>query len=265
MLWVLKSSAIFLRYISQNIEKEFLKKMPQNKKNLFISCNSNPSNKFPVYCKYQANSYPQPAFIFLDLRDSARKVNCYAGYMMSSDRIPYQQRDQLILRFRINSDSTIKSIESIFEAYKNDFQFILNGSTVKYHDNSKDLKGELTPEASKVFDRLYRNNSGFCSEQNGGMVNRLGDVLGEDIYPSGEGETLDSFARDIYRLDGRSDFWFGESLNSVGKIRLSLLDLWCEKVKNNIQIPKVASIALVDAGICLDAVFSNGVDVYAKL
>jgi hypothetical protein len=225
------------------------------------------TSRFPVYCKYSGQYSAQPAYIYLDLRNG----ECGADYNSQTGSTPFSHWLNNVLIFPINAQTRGSEIIQIIEDRKEDFQAILDDSSIewdgnnnvgKFGDNSKVLLRKLGFQVNE--DPV--DPEGFQSYGSiGGMIDSeyLPDWLGDDIYPA-TNETPESFANRLHLCDGDDNYWFSDDMNSPDEILAALRHMWADDLYAGNDLPKIAAQHLLDIGTCDESQWLDELNQFAN-
>jgi hypothetical protein len=220
---------------------------------LDIIFNAENTTRFPVYCQYGGQHQPQSAYLYLDLRDG----ECGADYNGEMGSIPIVQWQKIVLTFPIAAETRGDDIQALLEKHSDDFQAILNGSTIEW-DGSNNV-GTFNDNAKVILEKL-----GFLGEGNLEAIQDYANVstiinsaffeewLSDNIFPN-ESETVESFAEELHQCDGDENAYFSESMNSKDAILSSLSGIWVEQLYSGNDIPENVAKYLIQEGTCDDS------------
>jgi hypothetical protein len=231
---------------------------------LNITFNAENTTRFPVYCEHGGQYQPQPAYLYLDLRNG----ECSADYNGEIGSTPIIHWQNIVLTFPIAAETSADDIQALIEQHSEDFQAILSGSTVEwdgsnnvgtFNENAKAILeklnffGEGDPEAIQSYDNISTIiNSAYFEEW-----------LQDNIFPS-EHETVDSFAEELYLCDGNENAYFSESMNSKDAILSSLIDIWAEQLYSGNDIPATVAQYLIKQSTCEDSQWLTELNEFAQ-
>lgn len=189
----------------------------------------NPNSRFPVYCHYDGQFEPQPAYILLDIRSG--EVNADYDTTINSG-LPVCVWNNLELRFFINPYTIASEIMDLINENMDNFQAILDGSEIVWGGN--EYIGMFDEDAQKIIEKFNVENS---------LYNYVDVVFFDDIYFSDKlwlddkTKTLKELATYIYEL-GNDSGYFTDELNSVEKIENEILEHWLYRLYSGDDIPK---------------------------
>jgi hypothetical protein len=227
-------------YLNHKLNKGFSKigefKM-KTVKNIFSS-----DERFPLYQpsdqRLQTNSW-----ISLDIETG----EIDAGYSQQGSTSERAWND-IELHIPMPEQSTTDEIIRVIENHIDDFQIILNDSTISWDRNN--YKGFLGDDAQAIYDKLYDNGTGFYCESQTSII----DDLSEWLQTTPEIETtIYSLAKDLLNCDGDEGYYFSDALNSIDAIKSALLDMFAAELYKGEEISQKQNQALIDAGICGDS------------
>lgn len=213
---------------------------------LEIKFNAATAKRFPVYKKYRGQILEQKAFLSLDLRDGT----LLADYDSTiGDSVPKDVWNDIILRFKLEPQTTAGRIEQIINENKELFQAILDDSKVILVNG--DHKGYLGKRARDLFDSrsdgsLFR----FLTGYDGGIID-LAQWIEDKPFPA-NGQSLESFAQQIIDTDGLNDFYFLEPY-TIDSLLSDLRDIWASMLYAGETIPNQVAQHLIAHGTCDDS------------
>lgn len=222
-----------------------------NTKKLNVTFDAIDSDRFPVYCKYPLQCQAQPAFIELDIETG----ECTADYNRKiGNAIPFSVWHNRKLRFSIAPEMRNNEIAELIDSLKDEFQKILNGASVEW-DGSNNI-GRFNDESQRCLDDLNEAFSQcYFGIAESSMINEesFADWLGDDVFPS-TGQSVEEFADKLYSLDGESDCWFSDNINSPDAILSQLKCVWTENhLYQYDSLPQDVAKHLLDDGYCDDS------------
>lgn len=210
--------------------------------------NDDTTPRFPVYHKYGGQFQPQPAYIFLDLRDG----ECGADYNGEMGSVPVVQWHNIVLTFPISAETKADQIEQIINDNAEKFQAILDDSEVvwdgsnnvgSFGEKTTALLSELGFYADGNPEGLQSYDSQVCMIDEEYFAEWVSDI-------SLQNYDLDSLAEDLHNCDGDGNAYFTDSMNSKNAIYTQLLDIWAERLYSGYDVPKEVAQTLLDEGKC---------------
>lgn len=226
---------------------------------LNITFNAETSGRFPVYCKYQDRYQEQPAYIVLDLETG----ECNADYNSEIGGTPEPIWNGCILTFRLSPSATADEIESIIENHAEEFQNILDGSSVEW--DGSNWVGQLNEDALSICESLNKCSEGFWLDCNSSIIDNdyFVDWLQDGIYPH-SGQTPEDFAEYLWSLDGEGDCYFSDDMNNPDSILSALRDVWAERLYAGYDLPKDVAQHLIEEGTCDDSQWMDELKEFAN-
>ena len=188
------------------------------------------SPRFPVYCKYDGQFEPQPAFIYLDVESASVTADYYGNIGGGCSPDVFHGR---VLRFPINPLSINTQIAELIDENLGDFQKIINGSDIVWDGNN--YVGRFNEEAQRLIDKfemeqvLYTHSEIYFFDD-------LFEAMDGEIWLS-EKQTLIELATEIHESLCDDQCWSDE-LDSPEDIAEELLNLWEEILYRGDDIPR---------------------------
>ncbi|MGL6121471.1 MAG: hypothetical protein ACRC1W_00235 [Shewanella sp.] len=232
--------------------KEKEKIMPK----LQVLFDATTSNRFPVYAQYAGQSYPQPAYLTLDIRSGELDAD-YSGEI--GNAVPVSVWNDITLRFALMSETTADQIAEIIERNAAMFQEILDGSEVKWNGNNN--VGKFTKHAQSLRDLIDEQRLFVC-ESTGGMLDLFDNFLEFKPFPS-VGQSIEEFAQDIIDLDGESGFYFLVPY-CLDSLLSDLRDQWAEMLYRGLALPVIVAQHLIEHGTCDDSLWVEELTEFAS-
>lgn len=221
-------------------------------KQLNVTFDASTSPRFPVYFKYSGQFHPQPAYIYLDLRDG----ECGADYNGEIGSIPTTQWLDQVLCFKINPETRADDIADLIEKHSEDFQAILDDSSIEWDgNNNRGVFGEKATEILKKLNYFVGGNpEGFQEYIETTMIDAeyLPDWLQGNIFPK-DNQSVEEFADELFSMDGENDMYFSDEFQCSETILSHLCDIWAEHLYSGHELPKLVAKHLIEQGTCDDS------------
>lgn len=193
--------------------------------------------RFPVFCHYDGQFETQPAFIFLDIEtgEVGADYNSCIG-----NATTLRAWHNIELHFPINPYTFVKNVEELILDNMNNFQTILDGSSVVWDGNN--YVGQFNDEAQKIIEKLdcERALYDYVDVVIFENISDFSDVL----WFSNDTQTLKELATYIYELGNDTGYWSDE-LNSIECIEYEILDYWLHSLYSGDHIPKKEAQLLI--------------------
>ncbi len=211
--------------------------------------------RFPIHCQYGGQYSPQPAYIFLDLRNG----ECGADYNGEIGSTPVLQWHGIILTFEINAGLTADTIEQLIEDSKADFQAILDGSSVDWDGNNN--VGVLNESARSIYNQI--NESEIFNNFQSEIISDLVEYLQDEVFPSA-GQSIEDFVEEVYERNGDNGYFFADSLDSEDEILASLRFIWADDLYSGNDISSDIARHLIKHGTCDESAWLEELNEFAN-
>ena len=213
--------------------------------------------RFPVYKQYSPGELPQPAYIYLDLRDGT----CGADYSASRGSTTVEQWHNLVLTFSISAATHRDDIDAFLTDCACDLQKILDGSEIVWNGN--DNVGKLSDAAQTIFYKIANRAISMSADNEKYMIDDLCSYLADDIFPESD-ESAAEFAERIWKSDSESGYYFSDDYVCSECVLNKLRDLWAEELYSGCDLPKLVALDLLAAGTCEDSEWTEELIEFSK-
>lgn len=193
--------------------------------------------RFPIFCHYDDQFEPQPAFIFLDIETG--EVNANYDRTIGSG-LPICVWNNIELRFYINPYTHAEKIVDLINENIGNFQIILDGSEIVW--NGSEYIGTFDNDAQKMIEKFNNENSLYDFVDTV-MFENISD-FSDELWFSKDTQTLTELATYIYELGNDAGYWSDE-LNSIECIEYEILDYWLHRLYSGDHIPKKEAQLLI--------------------
>ena len=215
------------------------------------------TGRFPAYCKYDGQFQPQPAYIYLDLRDGECGIDYNADI---GNAKPAEYWHGIVRTFPVNPRTPADELLALINDNAETFQRLLDAGSVEWDGNN--YAGRVSDESLADWENEW-GALGYGEITEGGMIDDLATWL--DGLPEIEpGQALSELAAELHSLDGDDGFYFSDELNSVAAILDTLLDMWADQLYGGEEIPQEVARALLDDGRCEDSAWMPELRAYAR-
>ena len=212
--------------------------------------------RFPVFCHYDGQFEPQPAFIFLDIETGEVNAN-YNSCIGNATTLRVWHNKEL--HFPINPHTFVKDVEELILDNMNNFQTILDGSSVVWDGNN--YVGQFNDEAQKIIEKLIHEESlyDYVDVVMFENINDFADVL----WFSNDTQTLTELATDIYETGNDAGYW-SDDLDSVESIENEILEYWLNCLYSGHDIPKrEAKLLITDSRVDISSKWLTEINEFA--
>lgn len=196
------------------------------------------SPRFPVYCKYDGQFEPQPAFIALDIENETvtADYNGNIGGGCSSD--VFHGR---VLHFPINPMSLNTQIAELIDENLGDFQKIIVGSEIVWNGNN--YVGRFNEEAQRLIDKFEMEQVLYTHSEIS-FFDDVYEAMDGSVWLS-EGQTLSELGKEIHESLCDDQFW-SDDLDSAEAIEDALVDIWENLLCSGYNLPPVEAQILLE-------------------
>lgn len=211
-------------------------------KKLNVLFDDSESEFLPVFKRYGGQQSPQPAYIFLDIRDGSIGAD-YNGEIGST---PIIQWNNIILTFPIFPTSTSEQITQIIEDKKELFQTVLDGSSIEW-DGSNSV-GVFDDSAKEALDKLGFNGDPEALQRHEDQINLIeGNDLPDftDCLDIG-GMSIDEFTNYILEFNGQDNNYFAPDIDFCGGLRDALRWIWLDHLYAGGDLPQIIARDLLE-------------------
>ena len=189
--------------------------------------------RFPVYCKYDGQFNPQPAFISLDLRNGSVDAD-YSGEIGGG--LPADVWNKKVLRFNINPMTHKDEIETLINSYSEEFTKLVELYQAEEFEQISEMDFDLN---EKILQEGVENF----------MIDDLAQWIMADGWPE-PGTTLRTYVAEVAATDGENDHFFPEELTDMEYLKEAILLVWADWLYSDQDIPPHVARILLDQGTC---------------
>ena len=221
--------------------------------------------RFPVHCQYGGQHQPQPAYIYLDLRDG----DCGADYNGEMGSTPCLQWHNIFLTFPISAETMADQIEELINSNADKFQAILDDSEIEWDGNNN--VGKFGETATEILTELafFVGDDGYNPDGIQSFDSLL-TMIDSSYFEEWLGDTiesdydLESLSESLVLMDGEGDCYFTDEMKDSNAILCQLKHIWSEKLYSGHDIPKEVAQYLLNDGSCDDSQWLDELNEFAN-
>lgn len=208
----------------------------------------------PLYCKYQGQFNPQPAYVTLNLENGHVDAD-YSGEI--GNAVTMDVWHNRTLRWSINSQLSGSQVQEILEDILPTLQTILDGSEIEWNGNN--WVGRIVTDAARAADEKMDRDSeyGLGYDIETSVITDLKEWLangGRDCWMPTESDDVEQYITQ-FDLDGYT---------ALEDVRETLMDLWADELYSGEAVQQNVAQYLLASEHCAGSAWLDELKAYAN-
>lgn len=220
---------------------------------------SAPARTAPLFCQYDGQIQPQPAYITLDLSTGHVDADYFGSV---GGGVSMAVCNGIVRRYRVPSDLSTEQVHNIIGGAMPVLQAILLSGRTEWRDGI--YKGILTEEGRELERKLENDHlPSFYYESE--VITDLADWLtasGDDsAWLPRHGDSIDDFVKNLIE-DIESDGYIIADTSAT--VEETLLELWAEHLYAGYPLPSNVAQVLINTRFCANSQWTYELECYAR-